>query len=57
MNPASDTEIADALKNLAGWTRAGGVLTRSFQFDNFRQAFAFMTQVALLAEKQGATQD
>lgn len=26
-------------------------ISRSFKFSNFRQAFAFMTQVAMLAEK------
>jgi len=29
----------------------GGLLTREFKFADFRQAFGFMTQVALLAEK------
>ena len=30
----------------------GGTITREFVFADFVQAFAFMTQVALLAEKQ-----
>jgi 4a-hydroxytetrahydrobiopterin dehydratase len=29
----------------------GGTITREFQFANFRQAFGFMTQVALAAER------
>lgn len=29
----------------------GGTITREFQFENFRQAFGFMTQVALAAER------
>lgn len=29
----------------------GGLLSREFQFKDFREAFGFMTQVALLAEK------
>lgn len=29
----------------------GGLLSREFRFADFRQAFGFMTQVALLAEK------
>lgn len=33
------------------WTEKDNKLTRSFTFDNFIAAFAFMTQVALLAEK------
>lgn len=34
-----------------GWTEADNKLSRAFVFDNFSQAFAFMTQVALLAER------
>ena len=30
----------------------GGVISREFVFSDFAQAFAFMTQVALLAEKR-----
>ncbi|MCK9453325.1 MAG: 4a-hydroxytetrahydrobiopterin dehydratase [Bacteroidales bacterium] len=33
------------------WTKKDNKLTRSFTFDNFIAAFAFMTQVALIAEK------
>lgn len=33
------------------WTEANDKLTRTFEFDNFVQAFGFMTQVAILAEK------
>lgn len=53
MKPASDSQISAALKRLAGWQRTGKVLSRSLQFDDFRHAFAFMVQVALIAEKQG----
>jgi 4a-hydroxytetrahydrobiopterin dehydratase len=35
------------------WTEEGGKLRRSFTFKDFSEAFAFMTRVALLAEKQG----
>lgn len=34
-----------------GWTLADNALTRNFAFDDFVAAFAFMTKVALLAEK------
>jgi len=33
------------------WTEKDKKLTRSFTFDNFIAAFAFMTSVALIAEK------
>ena len=34
------------------WTVRDNRLTRTFAFDNFVQAFAFCTQIALLAEKE-----
>ena len=50
----SDAERDAALADLAGWAlRADGLaIHRSFRFADFSAAFAFMTQVALLAEKQ-----
>jgi 4a-hydroxytetrahydrobiopterin dehydratase len=33
------------------WKEKDNKLTRSFTFDNFIEAFAFMTRVALIAEK------
>ncbi|MHA3840318.1 4a-hydroxytetrahydrobiopterin dehydratase [Sphingomonas aestuarii] len=49
----SEAERADALDGLSDWDvdEARDAITRSFTFDDFSQAFAFMTQVALLAEK------
>jgi 4a-hydroxytetrahydrobiopterin dehydratase len=34
------------------WKEEDNKLKRAFEFKNFSEAFAFMTQVALLAEKQ-----
>jgi 4a-hydroxytetrahydrobiopterin dehydratase len=36
---------------LPGWTLDGEHLRRTFRFRDFVEAFAFMTKVALLAEK------
>lgn len=36
---------------LSGWVRSGDTLTRSFEFATFAEAFGFMTQVALAAER------
>jgi 4a-hydroxytetrahydrobiopterin dehydratase len=36
-----------------GWEESGGALRRQFEFADFSAAFAFMTRVALLAEKHG----
>ncbi len=51
----SEAERADALDGLPDWDvdEARDAITRTFTFDDFSQAFAFMTQVALLAEKAG----
>jgi 4a-hydroxytetrahydrobiopterin dehydratase len=35
------------------WTETDGALRRRFEFANFSEAFAFMTRVAMLAEKAG----
>lgn len=43
-----------ALASLPAWRLSPeGRLTRRWTFRDFKQAFAFMTQVALLAEAQG----
>jgi len=34
------------------WKEENNKLTRKFEFKNFIEAFAFMTKVAILAEKQ-----
>ena len=47
----TDTEIDTALATLPGWTRNGDGIERSYRFKDFVEAFAFMTRVALLAEK------
>ncbi len=44
------------LASSSGWSfdRArGGTLRREFVFANFRAAFGFMTQIALMAERKG----
>lgn len=48
---ATEAEIRHALSTLRGWKRKGNALARSIEFEDFRAAFAFMTQVALLAER------
>lgn len=43
-------EIQDALGTLAGWSQEGDALAKTFKFGTFREAFSFMTRVALEAE-------
>ena len=47
MTPA---EVATALQGLPGWQLDASKLYREFTFDNFIEAFGFMSKVALLAE-------
>lgn len=49
----SKDAITIALAELGGWSLAtdGASIKRSFVFKNFSEAFAFMTRVALAAEK------
>lgn len=47
----SDQEVADALKALNGWSVVSGMLHKEFKFNDFVQAFGFMSSVALIAEK------
>jgi 4a-hydroxytetrahydrobiopterin dehydratase len=44
-------EIATALATLPGWTLSGNTIRRSYRFADFRAAFAFMTDVAVVAEE------
>ncbi len=49
----SEAEITEMLAALPGWTKlhARQAIGKSFKFADFRQAFAFMTEAALYAEK------
>jgi 4a-hydroxytetrahydrobiopterin dehydratase len=47
----TDLEISDALAQLKGWELRDGKLCVDLEFENFISAFAFMTRVALRAEK------
>jgi 4a-hydroxytetrahydrobiopterin dehydratase len=46
-----DAAITTALADVPGWTRNGDGIDRTYKFADFVAAFAFMTRVALLAEK------
>ncbi|ALP54443.1 pterin-4-alpha-carbinolamine dehydratase [Candidatus Tenderia electrophaga] len=48
---ASDNDIQAFLSELSDWRVEDGKLHREYQFKNFVEAFGFMTQAALAAEK------
>ena len=47
-----DDAIQQALAGLPGWALDDGKLFREYRFTEFREAFAFMTRVAELADMQ-----
>ena len=53
MKKLSITEIEDNLKRIhSEWVLMNEVIQRKFVFDDFIEAFSFMTSVAIVAEKQ-----
>jgi 4a-hydroxytetrahydrobiopterin dehydratase len=48
-------ELNEGLRGLNGWIydEAAGAIEHIFKFKDFSEAFAFMTRVALAAEKAG----
>jgi 4a-hydroxytetrahydrobiopterin dehydratase len=51
LRKASDEEIKTFIEQHNSWSVENGKLHREYVFDNFVQAFGFMTQVALVAER------
>ena len=48
----TETEIAERISRLPAWRIVDGRLHRELRFEDFAQAFGFMTSVALLAERR-----
>ena len=46
----SEPEIAAALRELPGWTRAGPAITRTFRFAGFVEAVAFVGRLVAPSE-------
>ncbi|AEQ53230.1 4a-hydroxytetrahydrobiopterin dehydratase [Pelagibacterium halotolerans] len=47
-------DVKTAMAGLEGWqVSESGAMEKSFKFKDFSRAFAFMTRVALLAERAG----
>ncbi len=51
MAKLSDKEIQEKLQTLPGWKYEAGSLVHEYTFKDFTLAFAFVVQLALLAEK------
>jgi 4a-hydroxytetrahydrobiopterin dehydratase len=50
MRTLSDAEIELGLTSLAGWTREGAAIAKTYVFPGFPPAIAFVMRVAFLAE-------
>lgn len=53
MSRLDDAQIAQALRQTPGWERAGPEITRTYRFEDFREALAFVNRVGALAERAG----
>lgn len=51
MTTYTETSAQQKLSSLSGWTFNNDGIEKTFQFKNFIEAFGFMSQVAILAEK------
>ena len=51
MTRATESEVQALIAELGFWSVRGGKLHREYRFRDFVQAFGFMSQVALLAER------
>ena len=47
-----DKAVATALARVPGWTRAGRAITRTYHFDDFGGALAFVARVGEVAERE-----
>jgi 4a-hydroxytetrahydrobiopterin dehydratase len=48
----ADREVKSRLKELKGWKQEGKFITRTFKFDHFMDAIAFVNEVAEAAERE-----
>ena len=55
MEKLSKAEVTKKLKKLSGWklVKDRNAITKIFKFKDFTEAFAWMTSMALYAEKKG----
>ena len=51
MTKLGDAEIVQHLASLPDWERGEGRIRKTFRFNDFVEAFGWMTRVALVAEK------
>ena len=53
MSRLDDAGVVQALRQTPGWERAGSEIRRTYRFEGFVQALAFVNRVGGLAERAG----
>lgn len=53
MNALSENEISEKLNTLKGWSVEGDKIGKDFEFNNFKEALAFLVRVGIEAESLG----
>jgi 4a-hydroxytetrahydrobiopterin dehydratase len=51
MSRLDEAGVAQALRQAPGWERAGSEIRRTYRFQDFREALAFVNRVGDLAER------
>ncbi|MEZ4688419.1 MAG: 4a-hydroxytetrahydrobiopterin dehydratase [Bacteroidia bacterium] len=51
MKTYNEQEAISKLESLRGWTFEDKGIEKEYEFDNFVEAFSFMTKVAMLSER------
>ncbi len=51
MKPFTELQIRSALQDIEGWEYEENAIHTSFEFDDFKDAFAVMTRIAFEVEK------
>ena len=49
----SEVEISSAIAQLAGWSVVDQKLQKNFKFQDFVEAFGFISKLAIVSEKMG----
>lgn len=48
-----EEDVQKNLQHLPTWSRKGGMLTKHFEFKDFKEAMEFVNKIATLAEENG----